>query len=67
MELSDVIMELLLFLRQLWRSMLFGVGVPCIQVLQDNEGAVHFVQNPITNPRSSTWTYGTIFIEHSYW
>ena len=37
--LADVIIEVL-FLRQVWRFMLPEVGMPCIPVFEDNEGAV---------------------------
>ena len=46
--LADVIKEVL-FLRQVWRFMLPEVGMPCIPVFEDNEGAVQLTQNPITN------------------
>ena len=37
--LADVIEEVL-FLRQVWRFMLHDVGMPCIPVFEDNQGAV---------------------------
>ena len=47
MALADVIKEVL-FLRQVWHFMLLAVGMPCIPVFEDNEGAVQLAQNPIT-------------------
>ena len=49
--LADVIKEVL-FLRQVWRFMLPDVGMPCIPVFEDNQGAVQLAQNPITNSNS---------------
>ena len=49
--LADVMKEVL-FLRQVWRFMLPDVGMPCIPVFEDNEGAVQLAQNPITNSNS---------------
>ena len=49
--LADVIKEVL-FLRQVWRFMLPDVGMPCIPVLEDNEGAVQLAKNPVTNSNS---------------
>ena len=46
--LADVIKEVLV-LRQVWRFMLPDVGMPCIQVFEDNEGAVQLAKYPITN------------------
>ena len=51
MALADVIKEVL-FLRQVWRFMLPDVGMPCIPVFEDNEGAVQLAKNPITNSNS---------------
>ena len=51
MALADVMKEVL-FLRQVWRFMLPDVGMPCIPVFEDNEGAVQLAQNPITNSNS---------------
>ena len=48
---ADVNKEML-FLRQVWRFMLPEVGMPCIPVLEDNEGAVQLTQNPTTNSNS---------------
>ena len=53
------VMKEVLFLRQVWRFMLPAVGMPCILVFEDNEGAVQLAQNPVTNSNSSTSTYGT--------
>ena len=49
--LADVIKEVL-FLRQIWRLMLPEVGMPCIPVFEDKEGAVQLTQNPITHSNS---------------
>ena len=49
--LADVIKEVLV-LRQVWRFMLPDVGMPCIPVFEDNEGAVQLAMNPITNSNS---------------
>ena len=49
--LADVVKEVL-FLRQVWRFMLPDVGVTCIPVFEDNQGAVQLAQNPITNSNS---------------
>ena len=46
--LADVIKQVL-FLRRVWRFMLPGVGMSCILVFEDNEGAVQLAKNPITN------------------
>ena len=43
------VMKEVLFLRQVWRFMLPDVGMPCIPVFEDNEGAVQLASNPITN------------------
>ena len=50
-SLAGVIKEVL-FLRQAWRFMLPDVGMPCIPVFEDNEGAVQLAKNPITNSNS---------------
>ena len=50
-ELADIVKEVL-FLRQVWHFMLSDVGMPCIPVFEDNEGAVQLTQNPITNSNS---------------
>ena len=50
--LGDVIKEVL-FLGHVWRFMLPAVGIPCIPVFEDNEGAaVQLAQNPITDSSS---------------
>ena len=41
-----------LFLRQGWRFMLPGKGMPCFLVFDDNQGAVQLAQNPVTNSNS---------------
>ncbi|CAB1111780.1 unnamed protein product [Ectocarpus sp. CCAP 1310/34] len=47
----DVVKEIL-FLRQIWRFMLPQVGMPCIPVFEDNQGAIQLAQNPISNSNS---------------
>ena len=49
--LGDIAKEVL-FCRQVWRFMLPDVGMPCIPVFEDSEGAVQFAQNPTTNSNS---------------
>ena len=49
--LPDVLKEVL-FLRHVWRLMLPDVGVTCIPVFENNQGAVQLAQNPITNSNS---------------
>ena len=39
-------------MRKVWRFMLPDVGMPCIPVFEDNEGAVQLAKNPITNSTS---------------
>ena len=51
MALADVTKEVLLR-RQVWPFMLPDVGMPCIPVFEDSEGAVQIAQNPITNSDS---------------
>ena len=48
-----------LFLRQVWRFMLSEVGIPCIPVFEDNQGAVQLAQNPLLTPTPSTLTCDT--------
>ena len=49
--LAEVVKEVL-FLRKVWRFMLPEVGMPCIPVFEDNEGAIQLAKNPITNSNS---------------
>ena len=49
--LGDVVKELL-FLRQTWRFMLLGKGMPCFPIFEDNQGAVQLSQNPVSNSNS---------------
>ena len=39
-------------LRQVWRFMLPGKGMPCFPVFEDNRGAVQLSKNPVSNPDS---------------
>ena len=48
--LGDAVKEL--FLRQVWRFMLPGKGMPCFPVFEDNQGAVQLSQNPVSNSNS---------------
>ena len=49
--LGDAVKELL-FLRQVWRFMLPGKGMPCFPIFEDNQGAVQLSQNPVSNSNS---------------
>ena len=49
--LGDAVKELL-FLRQVWRFMLPGKGMPCFPVFEDNQGAVQLSMNPVSNSNS---------------
>ena len=51
MVLADVMKEVL-FLKQVWHFMLPAVGMPCIPVFEEYEGAVQLAQSPITNSYS---------------
>ena len=46
--MSDVAKEIL-FLRLVWRFMLQRVGMPCIPLFEDNEGAIQIAKHPISN------------------
>ena len=41
-----------MFLRQVWHFKLPDIGMPCIPVFEDNEGAVQLANNSITNSKS---------------
>lgn len=41
-----------LFLRSVWRFLLPDFGDPCIQVFEDNKGAIQIAVNPVTNSNS---------------
>ena len=49
--LADTIKKVLL-LRQVWHFTFPDAGTPCTPVYEDSQGAVQFVQNPITNSNS---------------
>ena len=49
--LGDAVNELL-FLRQVWRFMIPGKGMPCFPVFEDNEGALQLSKNPVSNSNS---------------
>ena len=46
--LGDAVKELL-FLRQVWRFMLSGEGMPYFPIFEDNQGAVQLSQNSVSN------------------
>ena len=50
--LVDAVKELL-FLRQVWRFMLLGKGMPCFPISEDNQGAVQLSRNSVStsNPK----------------
>ena len=50
--LGDAVKELL-FLRQVWRFMLPGKGMPCFPIFKDNQGVVQLSQNPVSNSNST--------------
>ena len=50
--LGNAVQELLLFLRQVWRFMSSGKGMPCFPVFEDNQGAGQLSQNPVSNSNS---------------
>ena len=49
--MSDVAKEIS-FLRLVWRFMLPRVGMPCIPLFEDNEGAIQMAKHPISNSNS---------------
>ena len=49
--MPDVAKEIL-FLRLVWRFMLPRVGMPCILLFEDNEGAIQIAKHPISNSNS---------------
>ena len=49
--LGDAVKELL-FLRQVWRSIIPGKGMPCFPVFEDNQGALQLSKNPVSNSNS---------------
>ena len=50
--LTDVVKKTPFF-RHVWRFILPSVGMLCIPVLEDNQGAVQLAQDPITNSNST--------------
>ena len=46
--LGDTVKELL-FLRQVWRFMPPGKGMPYFPIFEDNQGAAQLLQNPVSN------------------
>ena len=49
--LGDAVKELL-FLRQVWRFVILGKRMPCFPVFEDNQGALQFSKNPVSNSNS---------------
>ena len=49
--LGDAVIELL-FLKQVWRFMIPGKGMPCFPVFEDNQGALQLSKNPVSNSNS---------------
>ena len=49
--LGDAVKELLV-LRQVWRFMIPGKGMPCFPVFEDNQGALQLSKNPVSNSNS---------------
>ena len=49
--LGDAVKELL-FLRQVWRFMIPGKGMPCFPVFEDNQGALQLSKIPVSNSNS---------------
>ena len=49
--LGDAVKELL-FLRQVWRLMILGKGMPCFLVFEDNQGALQLSKIPVSNSNS---------------
>ena len=49
--LGDGVKELL-FLRQVWRFMIPGKGMPCFPAFEDNQGALQLSKNPMSNSNS---------------
>ena len=49
--LGDAVKELV-FLRQVWRFMISGKGMPCFPVFEDNQGALQLSKNPVSNSNS---------------
>ena len=49
--LGDAVKELL-FLRQVWRFIIPGKGMPCCPIFEDNQGALHLSKNPVSNSNS---------------
>ena len=49
--LCDAVKELL-FLRQVWRFIMLGKGLPCFSVFEDNQGAVQLSKISVSNSNS---------------
>ena len=62
--LTHAVKEILV-LKQMWRFMLPGKGMPCCPVFEDNQGAVQFAQNPVTNSNSKHFDVRHRFLENS--
>ena len=51
--LGDAVKELL-FLRQVWRFVIPGKGMPCCPIFEDSQGALHLSKNPVSNSIRNT-------------
>ena len=49
--LGDAVKDFL-FLRQVWRLMIPGKGMPCFPVFEDNQGALQLSKHPVSNSNS---------------
>ena len=62
--LGDTVKELS-FLRQVWRLMLPGKGMPCFPIFEDNQGAVQLSQNPVSNSKFEVHWRSPSFFERA--
>ena len=60
--LDDAVKKELLFLRQVWRFMIPGKGMPCFPVIDDNQGALQLLKNPVSNSNSKHIDVGHHFL-----
>ena len=59
--LDDAVKKLLL-LRQVWRFMIPDKGMPYFPVFEDNQGALQFSKNPVSNSNSKHIDFGNHFL-----
>lgn len=59
--MADIIKDMLL-LKRVWRFMLPQVGIPCIPVFEDSQGAIQLAQNSITKSNSKYFVLRHHFI-----